>query len=271
MLSARSFFRGNYITVVEAKRLLTNLCGIPELVPDFWNIFEPINRRFKIGDLDEVIRGSMVPSESARKSFSRTLAFFTRMSDPRLLISFDLRLAPVQWTSAHNIISVNVEEPWPGGETLLANYLLSTVLPGFPDYTKVVESSQEEPERLQEFRHPMTGREVVESLRNRPIVLPFGPYGCIEDIYWFNYFGKTYVDFIGVERLLSAGWARVEKIGGGLACYATTTIDAPSAREQRSYIASRLEEFVWSPGCDPKTKRIPNFDFSAQTEALLKE
>jgi len=268
MLTAHCFFRGNYITVSEAERLLHNMCAIPELVPDFWNTFEPINELFSIHDLDSVIHGSMVPSDKARKSFSRTLAFFVRETTPRFLMSIDLRLAPVQWCSAHNVISIHLKEAWLGGETKLVQYLLSSVLPESPDYARIMESSQEDPRRLQEFKRPMTGKEILESFAKKTVVLPFGPYGCLEDIYWFNYFGKTYVEFIGVDRLLSAGWARVEKIGDGLACYACATIDAPSAREERSSIASRLEEFIWTPGCDPKSKRIPAFDFSKQAEAL---
>ena len=32
------------------------------------------------------------------------------------------------------------------------------------------------------------------------ITAPFGPFGCLEDIYWFNFFGRVYVDFIGKAR-----------------------------------------------------------------------
>jgi hypothetical protein len=268
MLSAQCFFRGNYMTVQGAQMLLDNMCAIPELIPDSWGTFEPIDKPFNPRALGAVIHGSMVPSERAKKNFAATTALFLRSHAPRLLISMALRLAPVQWTSAHNVISINAEEPSFGGEAVLANYLLSGVLPEFPDYAKIVESSQEDPERLREFRRPMTGREVVESFRTRLVVLPFGPYGCLEDIYWFNYFGKTYVEFIGRERLLSAGWARVEEVDEGLACYASLAIDAPNARELRSKIAFRLEEFVWTPGCEGKDKRIPAFDFSAQEQAL---
>lgn len=268
MLSAYIFFRSNYMTINGAKTLLRNLCKVPELVPGFWNIVEPIDKAFDPSDLESVIYGSMVPSEKARKHFISTHAFFTRKTTPRYLLSIDLRLAPVQWGSAHNRISIHFEESWPGGEDKLAQYLLSSVLPEFPDYAKIVESSQEDPERLKEFRKPLSQNDFRDLIAKRTVTLPFGPYGCIEDIYWFNYFGQVYTDFIGRERLSSAEWSRVEAVGGGLACYASSKINDPAVRQQRSYIASQLGEFLWTPGCRPESKRIPTFDFSAQTEEL---
>jgi hypothetical protein len=43
MLSASCYFRGNYMTRVAASNLLTGLCAVPELIPDFWNVHEPID------------------------------------------------------------------------------------------------------------------------------------------------------------------------------------------------------------------------------------
>lgn len=255
------------MTTAGAEKLLKNLCAIPDLTPDFWNISEPIDKPFELSDLDAVIRESMIPSEKAREHFMRTLAFFVRVKKPRYQLTIDLRLAPVQWRSAHNCISIHFVEPWPCGEMKLARYLVSSVLPEYPDYVKIVESSQEDPERLKEFHRTFTANEFRESIAKRAVALPFGPYGCIEDIYWFNYFGSAYVDFIGLERLAAAKWARVEKIGGGLACYASSEINVPTARQQRSHIASQLEEFLWTPGCKRESKRIPIFDFSEQEQA----
>jgi len=271
MLSAKCFFRGNYMTGPAAEGLLRNLCSVAELAPEFWNIYEPINNPFRQENMNEVIYGSMVPAEKAKKDFIRTLAFFVRRTKPRYLVSIDLRLAPVQWGTAHNRILIHVEEAWPGGEQKLAQYLLSSVLPNFPDYAKVVDSSQEDSERLNEFRRPLTPQELVESFAKRAVTAPFGPYGCLEDIYWFNYFGPVYVDFIGRARLLAAGWPHVEEIGGGLACYASEAIDAPNARKQRLRIASALEEFVWTPGCKAEDKKVPVFDFTEQFAALPAE
>jgi hypothetical protein len=267
MLSAYSFFRGNYMTVDRAQALLCNLCGTSELVPDFWNIAEPIDKPFDPSDISPVICGSMVPAENARMHHKRTLALFARVNEPRYHLLIDLRLAPIQWTSAHNCISIHFEEAWPNGESKLAQYLSSSVLPDFPDYAKIIESSQD-PERLKEFRGSLSAIKLRESIAKRVVTLPFGPYGCIEDIYWFNYFGRVLVDFIGRERLFSAGWARIEETGGGLACYASPNIDDVSLQKQRSRIASQLEEFLWTPGCRPENKRIPVFEFSAQTEAF---
>ncbi len=258
------------MTSMRAEQLFRNLCAMRELVPEFWNISEPIDQPFDPDNLDPVVLGAMVPWEAARKHYVRTLAFFRRKTTPRYLLAIDLRLAPVQGTSAHNRILMHLEEIWPGGKNKLVQYLLSSSLPKFPDYAKIVESSQEDPQRLAELKQTFAPKQLLESISRRTIKAPFGPYGCLEDIYWFNYVGQAYVDFIGADRLLGAGWARVEKVGDGLACYASSTIDAPSAREQRSRIASELQEFVWSPGCKPESKRVPTFDFSEQTEALQK-
>lgn len=256
------------MTASGAERLLRNLCGIPELVPEFWNICEPIDKPFNPGELHSVIDGYMVPSGRAQGRHVSTLAFFARAKAPREFISVNLRLGPVQWGTAHNRITVQIREPWPGGERKLVEYVRSSILPEFPDYARIAESSQDDPERLKEFRRSLTPAELLQSIKGRTVTAPFGPYGCLEDIYWFNYFGRVYVDFIGMDRLLASGWARVERIGDGLACYACETIDAPSYRQQRSRIAAQLEEFVWTPGCTAESKRIPAFDFSAQSEAL---
>src|SRR5262249_34485425 len=82
-----------------------------------------------------------------------------------------------------------------------------------------------------------------------------------------NYFGRVYVEAIGRERLMGAGWERVEEIGEGLACYATEKIDDPNGRERRSTIAKAIQEYVWSPGCKPEEKKIPDFDYSEQLAA----
>lgn len=257
-----------------AERLLRTLCAVPELVPDYWGICEPVANPFRQGNLNEVIYGAMVPSESARKHFTGTLAFFVRETNPRCDVSIELLLAPAQWKSAHNSIQLDIKDSWPEGENTLARYLPRSVLPTFPDYAKVVESSQEDPDRLKEFQRSYTPQEFLQMMaqrQNKPPELPFGPYGCLEDIYWFNYFGRVYVDFIGRSRLMAAGWARVEEIGDGLACYATERLDDPHAREQRSRVASALEEFVWTPGCKAEDKRVPLFDFSEQLAALPAE
>ena len=220
------------------------------------------------------VYGSMVPSEKARSHFIGTLAFFVRKSRPQYDVSIDLRLAPVQWGSPHNRISIEIKDSWPEGEYILAQYLPRSALPTFPDYAKVVDSSQEDPNRLNEFRRSYTPQEFNQMMaerQNKPPELPFGPYGCLEDIYWFNYFGRVYVDFIGRERLMAAGWAHVEEIGDGLSCYATETLGDPRVRERRTRIAGALDEFVWSPGCKAKDKRVPIFDFSEQFAALPAE
>jgi hypothetical protein len=105
-------------------------------------------------------------------------------------------------------------------------------------------------------------------LQKQPIAPPYGPQGSLGDIHWFNYFGRAYVDLIGESRLKAAGWARIEQIGDGFACYATEQIDDPKLRQQQDRIGDALSEFVWSPGCKAEDKRIPIFDYTDQIAAL---
>jgi hypothetical protein len=218
MLSASCYFRGNYMTPAAASNLLMSLCAVPELVPDCWNVYEPIDIPFKPGQLQDVV-AVLAPSPLAGV---RSLAFFVRKTSPGFLMSVDLRLGPVQWTTAHNSITLTFDGEWNGGEHTLARYLPQSVLPNFPDYASVPEWSQDS-ERYAELRRSYTPKEFGELFaKKRPITAPFGPYGCLADVQWFNYFGRVYVQAIGKARLISAGWERVEEIGDGLACYASS-------------------------------------------------
>jgi hypothetical protein len=248
------------------KRLLEGLCTDPQLVPEYWNIYEPINIPFDLDKINHVVK-ALVPSLNQ----IQTGAFFVRKTKPRYLATIALRLGPVQWTTPHNHISVKLDSSWSGGEEILANYVARSVLPSFPDFAQVGDSTQEDQQRFKEFYRSYTPKEFVEMLSKREIVAPFGPYGCLGDVFWFNYFGRVYVDFIGEERLVAAGWARVEKIGEGIACYATEKIDDLDSRNQRTRILSSLEEFFWTPGCKRGGKRVPVFDFSEQLSALAPE
>jgi len=261
MLSAISYFRGNYLTEELSLRLLTTLCEMPELVPSYWNVCEPIDISFEEDALSNVVAAMAHPTGK------RSLTFFARKTLPKFILSVDLRLAPFQWTSAHNSISFTFDDNWPGGEIKLARYLPESSIPRFPDYASIPEWSNDT-NRYAELRRSFSASEFGSFFaKNRPAIAPFGPYGCIADVHWFNYFGKVYVEAIGKARLLAAGWARVEEIGGGLACYSTEKINDPSARERRNCILESIDEFVWTPGCKPEQKQVLNFDFSEQSLA----
>jgi hypothetical protein len=176
----------------------------------------------------------------------------------------------LQGTTPHNSIHLECRRDWKGGEEVLARFLPRSVLPRFPDYVSVPDWEQDK-DRYKEFKRPYSGKELVEMLNTRQITAPFGTYGFLADVHWFNYFGRVYVEAIGKKRLMAAGWERVEEIGEGLACYATGRIDDAHSRERRSSIANAIEEFVWSPGCKPQEKRIPDFDYSEQLAALPAE
>jgi hypothetical protein len=124
-------------------------------------------------------------------------------------------------------------------------------------------------ERYAETRQDYTPKEFADLFANtRSIIAPFGPYGLLGDVQWFNFFGRAYVEAIGKARLMGAGWERIEEIGDGLACYATGNIHDAHSRQRRSSIAKKIEEFVWTPGCRPDQKRIPEFDFTQQLAVL---
>src|SRR2546421_11896324 len=123
MLSAACYFRGNYMTPAAVSKLLTGLCQVPELVPDFWNVVEPIDIPFAPEKLQDVV-AALAPCP---RSGIRSLGFFVRKRWPRFLMSVDLRLAPVQWTTAHNSISFEFHDEWNGGQRALACYLPRSV------------------------------------------------------------------------------------------------------------------------------------------------
>lgn len=272
MISASCYFRGNYMNVASAQSLLAGICAEPDLVPDKWNIFEPINRRFSSENLNEVVAALQVGSH----------VFFVRKRNPSFLLTVDLRLAPAQWSTPHNSIHFQGRGAWNGwsgpeqrgvwngSEHILARYLPRSVQPRSIDYASIPDWKDDK-DRYKEFKRSYTGKELVDMLSKREITAPFGPYGCLADIHWFNFFGRVYVEAIGRERLMAAGSERVEQIGEGLACYATKEIDAANSRERRSAIATAIQEFVWSPGCNRGEKKIPDFDYSEQLAVLPAE
>jgi hypothetical protein len=209
MLSASCYFRGNYTTPPAASRILRILCGVRELVPDFWNVFEPIDIPFKPDKLEDVL-AALAPSSPR----IRSLAFVVRKTWPSFFMSVDLRLGPVQWTTAHNCILFKFTEEWRGGEHTLAQYLSGCIVPNFPDYASVPDWSADS-ERYAELRRSYAPKEFGDLFtKKKSVTAPFGPYGCLADVHWFNYFGRVYVEAIGKARLLAAGWARVEELSG---------------------------------------------------------
>ena len=204
MLSAICYFRKNYMTAASAKALLDNICAQPELQPDYWNVFEPINLPFHSQDLTKVL-DALAPALPQ----VRSLVFFVRKRRPAFLLTMNLQIAPTQGTTAHNYVSLDLKKTWNGGECVLAQYLARSILPNYPDYASIPNWEQDS-ERYAEFRRSYTPKEFVEMLAQpKLITAPFGPYGCLGDVQWFNYFGRVYVDFIGRSRLISAGWTRV--------------------------------------------------------------
>src|SRR5262249_27904123 len=146
---------------------------------------------FSSRDLNQVIAALVPPSPQVA-----TGVFLARERPPAFLLTISLRLGSVQWTTAHNSISLKFDDEWNGGEHALAPYLPRSVLPNFPDYASVPEWSQDS-ERYAQLRQSYTPKEFGDLFKKKPIAAPFGPYGCLADVHWFNYFGRVYVDAIG--------------------------------------------------------------------------
>jgi hypothetical protein len=229
-------------------------------VPDYWNIFEPITIPFCQTELTKVI-AALVPASPSIGSG----VFLVREGHPRFLLTISLRLAAFQGTTPHNTIRF---DECAASEKTLTHYLPRCVLPAYPDYASIP-TWEKDKDRYKEFDRSYSPKEFAEMFtKKQTIKAPFGPYGCLADVQWFNYFGRVYVEAIGKARLMGAGWEHVEEIGDGLACYATKSINDANSRERRSSIATAIAEFVWTPGCKPDQKRIPDFDFSEQLAAL---
>ena len=52
-------------------------------------------------------------------------------------------------------------------------------------------------------------------------------WASIPGIYWMNYFGQEYVDFIGRDRILSCGWVKTEPFGNGIMTWTSPELDMP--------------------------------------------
>ena len=52
-------------------------------------------------------------------------------------------------------------------------------------------------------------------------------WATIPGIYWLNYFGKEYVDFIGRDRIMTCGWAKAESFGEGILAWTSADVDMP--------------------------------------------
>src|SRR5262245_31840092 len=125
MISASCYFRGNFMNGASAQALLAGICAEPDLVPDKWNIFEPINRPFSSENVNEVVAALQAGSH----------VFFVRKRNPSFDLTIDLRLAPAQWSTPHN--SIQFQGPgawngwtgakhrgvWNGSQHVLARYL----------------------------------------------------------------------------------------------------------------------------------------------------
>lgn len=57
-------------------------------------------------------------------------------------------------------------------------------------------------------------------------------WGCHPGIYWLNYFGREYADFIGRDRILGCGWERTEVFGEGILTWALPSADLPTEELQ---------------------------------------
>ena len=274
MLSAACLFRNDWMNKLGAMSLLEEWCAVPELVPQYWNWHEPINKPFSETNLLEYANGLGSPS----LGMVRTSILFKRKAPIPFWGDITLIHRPV-----HNDTYVSIDKLWVAGEFKLSQFIGNFARKTHADYGYVANADKEDVQRFKELQRPYTAEEIRLNIRRGTPFIPerakdgttqywflpskeemYGPDGFIWDIVWFNYFGPPYVDLIGKKRLRSAGWTRIDEIEGGLGCYVTENIQDPGLREKRERIRGNLEEFVWTPGCKHEDKRAPVFDFSQQ-------
>lgn len=76
-------------------------------------------------------------------------------------------------------------------------------------------------------------------------------WASIPGIYWMNYFGQEYVDFIGRDRILSCGWVKTEPFGNGIMTCTSPELDMPD--EVRAHMETLYQnrlgaEYFKQPG-----------------------
>jgi hypothetical protein len=261
---------------IAAATLLKLRCLIPDLVPQYWNTYEPVKRPFDPTRLEECIEGLCTVNDK----ISRTSVLLEKRTKPKFWGDIELLRRP-----QHNKIFVGMNEPWHSGEWKLVELVRNYAEIAKSDHGFVADPDRIDVSRYDELMVPYTAEEIRLGVRRGHPFIPgprrgkdglvrywyfptvdemYGPHGYLWDIVWYNYFGPPYVELIGKDRLLAAGWARVNELAGGYECYATERIDDPLQREKRAAIRDALYEFVWTPGCKREEKLAPIFDFSAQ-------
>lgn len=90
-------------------------------------------------------------------------------------------------------------------------------------------------------------------------------WAAIPGIYWLNYFGKEYVDFIGRDSIMTCGWVKAEPFGEGILTWTSPNIDLPDdvrAHMEELYRSRLGAEFFKQPGGEyaeavpPELRRI---------------
>lgn len=257
MLRAECYFRGHYMRPKASARLVQLLSAEADLVPQYWDIHEPIKRPFQ--GKKETLVNALITQPGV---------FFLRKDRPGYFAYVSLLLSPAQWTTPHNRISIDFQSSWIGYETKAISLVERICSECASDFAFVTDESQEDQDRFKELKRSYSGVEFQELIQKKQITPPFGPFGCLPDVYWFNYFGRVYIDFIGKNRLAAAGWASIRDDGVGLSCYTTSKIDDSGSRWRRNQIVDSLQEYYWTPGCTKAEKHLPSFDFSEQYYAL---
>jgi hypothetical protein len=235
---------------------------------------EPVNRPFDSGNLSKHAE-ILCPAD---KQIVNPYLLLKRKARTRYWGSVSLNRRPL-----HNDVFLAIEKARFSDVLKIKQLIERMIETTAADYAYIGDAQQQDEDRFAELKRPYTPEELRCGERRAPPFIPqtgrngttrywfspilqkmYGPNGYLWDIVWYNYFGRPYIDLIGTRRLRGAGWARVEEVAGGLACYATETMDDPSYENNRRVIREALNEFVWTPGCKREEKKAPNFDFSAQ-------
>ncbi len=173
----------------------------PDLLPEFYNYYEPINIPYDIQHVDEVLN-----------AWQQSI-LFRRRGKPRLLGMVFVGRGP---RVGHHSISLDVaagyfRQPEKVAATLnLMRELCNWCQPNFA-YLHFLQPQEVELGRLTRTTSPSgrTGKRWRLSI-GREI------FSYLPDLYWLTIFGPPYVKLFGRERLLSAPAYRVEELPYGM-------------------------------------------------------
>lgn len=226
---------------IEGKRMLRMICDLlPEVMPEFYNTYEPVNQKFDLSQLDSALKDWSFSFLWKRKKPSVTGSIFmgTAQFERPFHTSFTIRTKP------ENI-----------GTQRLVRFVQEFSTAFRVDFSLV---------------HVLTQPE-IESKRHFGLST-FILKESLPSMYWATVFGPPYVKIFGRERLLSTPAATIKELAEDL-FYIQLTNDLMDTRRQpervemaRQVAKQHLDSNVFlDPQRSPNyVYRIPEFHIEAR-------